>query len=68
MISYEEITAKNFSLSAGQYFDIAIKHVVITPKQFEKELVARKEQLKRLFDESRKIEKELEKQLGELRL
>ena len=68
LVSYDEITAKNFSLSAGQYFDVKLKHVAMTPKQFEKELVARKERLKRLFGESRKIENELAKKLRGLHL
>jgi type I restriction enzyme M protein len=66
VVTYDDITAKNFSLSAGQYFDVKVEHVEITPKQFEKELAARKERLKTLFAESKKTEKEIEKLLGGL--
>ncbi len=39
VVSYEEIEAKNCSFSAGQYFDVKVEHVAITPKQFDKDLV-----------------------------
>ena len=68
VVSYDDIAEKNHSLSAGQYFDVKVEHVAITPKQFAKELAERKERLKGLFSESRKIEKELEKELGGLHL
>lgn len=66
VVSYEDITAKNYSLSAGQYFDVKVDHVEITPKQFEKELAARNERLKSLFGESGHLEKQIEKQLATL--
>jgi type I restriction enzyme M protein len=62
VVTYADITAKNYSLSAGQYFDVKVEHVEITPKEFEKELAARKERLRTLFAESKKAEKEIEKQ------
>ena len=68
VVSYDEIAAKNFSLSAGQYFDVKVEHTSITPKQFEKDLAERTKRLKRMFNESRKIEEEIECKLGELKL
>jgi type I restriction enzyme M protein len=66
VVSYEEIAAKNHSFSAGQYFDVKVEHVEITPKQFEKALATRKERLKGLFGESSRLEKQIEKQLASL--
>jgi type I restriction enzyme M protein len=66
VVSYEDITAKNYSLSAGQYFDVKVEHVEITATEFEKELAERKERLKSLFAKSKNTEKEIEKQLGRL--
>jgi type I restriction enzyme M protein len=66
VVSYEDIIAKNYSLSAGQYFDVKVEHVEITPKQFEKELAVRNERLKSLFGESIRLEKQIEKQLAAL--
>jgi type I restriction enzyme M protein len=63
VVTYEEIAAKNHSLSAGQYFDVKVEHVEITPEEFEKELAARKERLTSLFAESDKLEKLIKKQM-----
>jgi type I restriction enzyme M protein len=66
VVSYEEIAAKNHSLSAGQYFDVKVEHVAITPKEFENELAARSARLKSLFGESRRLDLQVEKQLATL--
>lgn len=34
VVSYDEIVAKNYSFSAGQYFDVKIEYSDITPAQF----------------------------------
>jgi len=66
VVSYDEIAAKNYSLSAGQYFDVKVEHIAITPKQFEKELAARTNRLKSLFGESGKLDHHVMKQLASL--
>ena len=66
VVSYDEIEAKNYSFSAGQYFDVKVEHVEMTPKQFEKELSQRTERLNLLFSESRDIEKQVAKHLARL--
>ena len=66
VVSYADLAAKNYSLSAGQYFEVKVDHVAITPKQFEKELAERKERLKGMFAEAGRLEKEIGKQLGGL--
>ena len=33
-VSCDDIKAKNYSLSAGQYFDVKIEYVDITPEEF----------------------------------
>ena len=67
VVSYDDIAAKNHSLSAGQYFDVKVEHVQITPKEFEKELAERRERLKRLFGEASRLEKHINKNLEGLR-
>ncbi len=67
VISYDEITAKNYSLSAGQYFEVKIEYVDITPDQFAEKMQGFTENLQRLFKESAGLEKEIKKQLAELR-
>ena len=34
-VTYEQIQEKNYSLSAGQYFEVKIEYVELTPKEFE---------------------------------
>jgi len=65
LVSYDEIEAKNCSFSAGQYFDVKVEHVAITPKQFETELAARRERLEGMFNDARKLEVVIERQLCE---
>jgi type I restriction enzyme M protein len=67
VVSYDDIKAKNYSFSAGQYFDIKIEYVDITPKEFEKKMTTCKENLDGLFSESKKLEVEINKQLEKLK-
>ena len=67
VVSYEEIAAKNYSLSAGQYFDVKIDHVAITPNQFDNQLAERRERLKGLFHDSKKLESNILRCLEGLR-
>lgn len=67
VVSYDDIAAKNCSLSAGQYFEVKVEHVAITPEQFEKELLKRKQRLKLLFEQSAEIQHQIELKLGGLR-
>ncbi|MEQ1966950.1 class I SAM-dependent DNA methyltransferase [Xenorhabdus nematophila] len=66
VIGYEQIAAKNYSLSAGQYFDIKIEYVDITPEQFTTKMKGFTDNLDNLFEQSRKCELEIKKQLAGL--
>jgi type I restriction enzyme M protein len=67
VVSYNQIAEKNYSLSAGQYFDVKIEYTDITPEQFEEKIQGFTNNLNSLFSESRKLEDEIKKQLGGLR-
>jgi type I restriction enzyme M protein len=67
MVSYEEITAKNFSLSAGQYFEVKIEYTDITPEQFAEKMKGFSTNLDRLFKESGELEVEIRKQVAGLK-
>ncbi len=67
VVSYEQITAKNYSFSAGQYFDVKIEYTDITPEQFTAKMDDFKHNLDLLFAESQDLEKEIKKQLGALK-
>jgi type I restriction enzyme M protein len=66
-VSYDEIEAKNYSLSAGQYFDVKIEYVDITPEQFAENMQGFTSNLDSLFSQSRELETEIKKQLAGLR-
>ena len=67
VVSYEQITEKNYSLSAGQYFDVKIEYIDITPEEFAAKMDGFKLNLDRLFEDSKDLEKEIKKQLGGLK-
>jgi type I restriction enzyme M protein len=62
-VSYEELTAKNYSLSAGQYFEVKIEYVDITAESFDEKMKGFTDNLNSLFDQSRGLEAEIKKQL-----
>ena len=66
VVSYEQIKEKNYSLSAGQYFDVKIEYSDISPEEFEEKMDGYKENLDKLFGESKDLEKEIKKQLAGL--
>ena len=51
-VSYEDIKEKNYSFSAGQYFDIKIDYVDITAEEFEAKMTAFQNKLSDLFQQS----------------
>jgi type I restriction enzyme M protein len=62
-----EIKEKNYSLSAGQYFDIKIEHIDITPEEFQQQLSDHKAKLAEFFSKSKKLEASIMKQLERLK-
>jgi len=67
VVSYEQIREKNYSFSAGQYFEVRIEYMDITPEEFAAKMAGFRENLEGLFEESRALEMEIKKQLGGLR-
>jgi len=67
VVSYDEIEAKNYSLSAGQYFEVKIEYVDISQDEFESKLKGFEKSLNGLFTESKALEKEIEDNLKGLR-
>ncbi len=67
VVSYDEIAAKNYSLSAGQYFEVKIEYVDITHDEFEAKIRGFSDNLDRMFVESRELEEEINKQLSGLK-
>jgi type I restriction enzyme M protein len=66
VVSYDDIKAKNYSFSAGQYFDVKIEYTDISPAEFEAKMTGFKTNLDKLFAESGDLEIEIKKQLAGL--
>ncbi|HAS8492313.1 TPA: SAM-dependent DNA methyltransferase [Vibrio vulnificus] len=58
-VSYDEITTKNYSLSAGQYFEVRMEHIEITPDQFADRMQKFTKNLEKMFSESREVESKI---------
>lgn len=67
IVSYEQIKEKNYSLSAGQYFDVKIEYTDITPEEFNEKMQCYTGNLAELFAESHALEKEIQQQLEGLK-
>ncbi|MCW5910233.1 MAG: SAM-dependent DNA methyltransferase [Cyclobacteriaceae bacterium] len=67
VVSYEQIKEKNYSLSAGQYFEVKIEYVDITAKEFDSKLNDFQNNLKDMFAESAKLEKQIIENLKKLK-
>lgn len=67
-VSYADIEAKKLSFSAGQYFEVRIEYVELTPEEFAKNMSSFAARLDELFAESRCLEDKIKAQLGRVRL
>lgn len=68
LVSYEDIAAKNNSLSAGQYFEIKIVHEEITEEEFNTRMADFKAKLAEQFEQSVRLQQEIMAQLDSLKL
>jgi type I restriction enzyme M protein len=66
-VSYDAIAAKNYSLSAGQYFEVKVDHVELTDDQFEQIIADKEKIIRKLFADSRDLEFKIEGALKSLR-
>ena len=67
VVTYDEIIAKNYSLSAGQYFEVKIEYTDITPTEFADKMKTFESNLEGLFAESKTLEIEIQNNLKGLR-
>ncbi|EAY27371.1 HsdM family class I SAM-dependent methyltransferase [Microscilla marina] len=67
IVSYDDIAAKNYSLSAGQYFEVKIEYVDITPEAFATKMKGFETNLASMFAESKALEKEIVENMKGLR-
>lgn len=66
-VSYADIEAKKLSFSAGQYFEVKIEYVELTPEEFAKKMTGFTARLDEMFAESLRLESEIKTQLGRVK-
>lgn len=64
IVSYDDIKEKNYSLAAGQYFDVKIEYVDLTPEEFQAQMAEYQATLQDLFTKSASLQDEIMTQLG----
>jgi len=66
VINYDDIKNKNYSFSAGQYFDVRIQYSELSQEQFELKIKGYQKTLNQLFADSRAIEENIKIQVNRL--
>ena len=66
VVSYEEISNKNYSLSAGQYFEVKIEYMDITQEEFSSQISGFESTLTSLFDKSKVLEASIQASIKSL--
>lgn len=66
LVSFDEITEKNYSLNPGQYFTIEDTSETISQAEFENLMQQYSSELTSLFDESQSLQQEILETLGNL--
>lgn len=66
VVSYEDIQAKKYSFSAGQYFDVKIEYVDITQEEFSKKIATFESNLESFFNDSKGLHSQIAKSLKSL--
>ena len=64
IVSYDDIKEKNYSLAAGQYFDVKIEYVDLTPEEFQAQMAEYRATLQDLFTKSASLQDEIMTRLG----
>ena len=59
IVSHDDIKKKDYSLSAGQYFDVEIEYEEINETEFKNRLNDYKETLSAMFNKSKDLEKDI---------
>jgi len=67
VVPYDAIAVKNYSLSAGQYFEVKVEHVEITPEEFHAKLAEFQNRIEGLFGSSRALEKTIDETTRKLK-
>ena len=67
-VDYDEIKEKNYSFSAGQYFEIKVEYIEMTEEEFENKINYYRNELNDLFEQNKILEQEIKDNLEKLKL
>ena len=67
MVSYDDIKAKNYSLSAGQFLEVKIDYVEVTKDEFNSKIKEYDTELLKLFEQSETMSKNISNNLKRLK-
>ena len=67
IVPFDSLKEKNYSFSAGQYFEVKIEYVDITPEEFKSKMNAYKASLAEKFQKGHELEQSIMEQLGGLK-
>jgi type I restriction enzyme M protein len=67
VVSYNDLKAKNYSLSAGQYFEVKIDYIDISADEFATKMNSFESNLESLFSESKNLQTKIENNLKNLK-
>lgn len=67
IVTYEDIKAKKYSLSAGQYFDVKIEYLEITKQEFNSNMDKYTKELKSFFATGNKLQDDIIQQLKKVK-
>lgn len=66
VVSHDEIAAKGYTLSAGQYFDVKIEYVPITAEEFTEKIAGFKSRLAELNEKGAELDRQIAANLDSL--
>lgn len=66
-VSDEQIKEKKYSFSAGQYFEVKIEYVSLSPAEFVEKMQGFQTRLQAMFEEGHRLEQEIKEQLGRVK-
>lgn len=67
VIYFDEVKEKNYSFSAGQYFEVKIEYVEISQEEFDNKINQYKSNLREYFEKGKSLEDEILKSLEGLK-
>lgn len=67
VVTYDQIKEKNYSFSAGQYFDVKIEYVEMTADEFDQKMADFENSLSSLSAKGNELESKIKDSLKELK-